>query len=241
MTLTNPIIAKIRQVVRYFETSKVTGADYGAIAIFKDGPDHREQVTYGASQTTEYGNLRTLILMYIDAKGKYAKDFSSYMSWMGDRNRSSLASSSSFLELLKQASADVIMQTTQDRFFNIYYFNPARQWCERNGLTLPLSMLVIYDSFVHSGSIMTFLRNKFAENVPAQGGDEKKWITAYVSARDSWLENNPTVLLQHTDYRTDSFLHAIQQNNWMLDQPFVVVNYKTKDETDKPVPQVNVV
>jgi chitosanase len=240
MELTTQLIAKIRQIVRYFETSKIIGADYGAIATFHDGPGHILQLTYGSAQTTEYGNLKTLIQMYIDAGGKYAKDFSSYMPWMGDRNRASLATSSSFLNLLKQASTDIIMQSTQDRFFNIYYFNPARQWCERNGLTLPLSMLVIYDSFVHSGSIMTFLRDKFAEMVPSQGGDEKRWITAYVNARDSWLENNTSVLLQHTDYRTDSFLYAIQQNNWMLDQPFIVLDYKTKDETDTPKIQVSI-
>jgi len=233
--ITTQIINKIRQVVRFFETSKVTGADYGAIACFDDGPGKRKQVTFGASQTTEYGNLKSLLQMYIDAKGKYAADFSSYMKTMGDLSRPSLATSVNFISLLKLAATDQIMKDTQDRFFNIYYFNPARQWCEKNGLILPLSVLVIYDSCVHSGSIRDFLRNKFAENVPAQGGDEKRWVTAYVNARDEWLENNTDKpILQKTDYRTDSFIYNIKQNNWDLSQPFKVVDYKKKDESDNP-------
>lgn len=238
--MTSTDINKIRQIVRYFETSKITGADYGAIATFHDGPDKRQQVTYGATQTTEYGNLRALLLMYIEAKGQYAADFLSYMSWIGDKNKPSLATSELFLNLLKKASADNVMQGTQDRFFNIYYFNPARQFCERNQLVLPLSVLIIYDSFVHSGSIMQFLRNKFTTVTPSQGGDEREWVTNYVTARDQWLENNPSELLQKTDYRTDSFIHAIQQQNWLLSAPFEIVNFKTKDETDKPVVQARI-
>ena len=233
--LTSVNINKIRQIVRFFETSKVTGANYGAIVTFNDGPNNRKQVTYGASQTTEYGNLKELIKMYIDAKGKYASDFSGYLIWIGDLRKPSLATSPEFIGLLKIAAKDIVMQETQDRFFNIHYFNPARQWCERNGLTLPLSTLVVYDSFVHSGSIMDFLRQSFNEVVPSKGGDEKKWITAYVNSRDSWLENNTNrPILQKTDYRTDSFINAIREDNWQLDKPFRIVNYKLKDESDKP-------
>jgi len=253
-------INKIRQVIRFFETSKVTGANYGAIATFNDGPVYklneiigntkvkpemvgqkRKQVTYGASQTTEYGNLKTLLQMYIEAKGKYATDFITYIKYIGDLSRPSLATSTDFIALLKLASKDVLMQETQDRFFNIYYFNPAHQWCERNGLTLPFSILVIYDSFVHSGSILEFLRERFGELVPAKGGDEKRWITAYVNSRDEWLENHSQKILQSTDYRTDSFIYAIRNDNWNLDQPFKVVNYAKKDESDNPKIEATIV
>jgi len=239
--MTTTIIAKIRQIIRFFETSKITGADYAAIATFNDGPGGRRQVTFGASQTTEYGNLKKLIQMYIEAKGKYSPDFSSYMSILGDLSRPSLATSPNFIALLKLSANDKIMQDTQDRFFNIYYFNPARQWCERNGLVLPLSMLVIYDSFVHSGSIMNFLRESFGEKVPSQGGNEKEWITAYVNSRDTWLENHSKAILQQTDYRTDSFIHAIKQGNWNLELPFAVVNYKDKDEKTTPIVKATIV
>jgi hypothetical protein len=48
---------------------------------------------------------------------------------------------------------------------------------------LPLSMLVVYDSFIHSGSVPMFLRKRFIERPPANGGDEKKWIGSYVEVR----------------------------------------------------------
>lgn len=239
--INSTLILKIRQIVRYFETGKVTGADYGAIAIFNDGPGNRKQITYGASQTTEYGNLPNLIVMYAEANGKYAAQFNTFKNHLGKIDKSTLADVPTFIQLLKDASKDPIMQQTQDRFFNLYYMAPAIKWFNAAGLTLPLSFLVIYDSFVHSGSIMEFLRNKFSELTPANGGDEKKWITSYVNVRDEWLENNTSrPVLQATDYRTDSFIHAIRENNWELDKPFTVVNYKTKEESDKPVAQATI-
>src|SRR3954471_21822154 len=49
--------AGCERVINVFETGTVRGR-YGAIAIFADGPHGIRQVTYGRSQTTEYGNLR---------------------------------------------------------------------------------------------------------------------------------------------------------------------------------------
>ena len=234
MELNTILIKKIRQVVRFFETSRVEGADYSALAIMNDGPNQRVQITYGASQTTEYGNLKALLSMYIDAKGKYAADIKSFIGWVGERSRPSLSGNGTFIELLKKAGSDPIMQRTQDQFFNIHYFNPARQWAEVNGFKLPLSMLVIYDSYIHSGSILQFLRTKFVEKVPAQGGKEKEWISQYVQTRDFWLETHSTKLLQNTDYRTDSFIYAIREDNWDLSKPFTVVNYPDPNEEQVP-------
>lgn len=228
-------VNKIRQIIRCFETGKIVGADYGAIALLSDGPGNRVQITYGASQTTEYGMLKELLDMYIKAKGRYSDDFHKWMRTIGNVKEDSLSTKAPFLDLLKKAATDPIMQQTQDRFFMIYYFNPARQWFEKNGFTLPLSLLVIYDTYVHSGSVMNSLRNKFAEKVPVNGGDEKKWIQSYAEVRDQWLEENKKrPILQKTDYRTDSFIFAIRNNNWNLDQPFKVVNYKDKQELTTP-------
>ena len=68
------------------------------------------------------------------------------------------------------------MQRIQDDFFDKRYFQPAMQWADTNEFTLPLSALVIYDSFIHSGSILDFLRKRFPEVPPAKGGNEKTWI-----------------------------------------------------------------
>lgn len=236
MTVNTALISKIRQIVRCFETGRVVGADYGALALFDDGPGNRKQITYGASQTTEFGKLRILLQMYIDAPGaKFAAEFRTYISRIGDLSRPSLSDTPAFVKLLKDAAKDPVMHQTQDRFFNIHFFNPARAWADRNGFKLPLSLLVIYDSHVHSGTVLDFLRNRFAERTPSRGGDEKKWIESYVNARDAWLETHAKQLLRNTDYRTDSFIYNIRQDNWMLDKPFQIVNYT--DAAEKTTPQ----
>ena len=74
-------------------------------------------------------------------------------------------------------------------------------------------MLVIYDSFIHSGSILPFLRQKFTENVPVNGGDEKKWIKQCVDTRHNWLENHSKLILRNTIYRTQCFKNQIKANN----------------------------
>ena len=53
----------IERVINVFETGTVDG-DYGAISIYSDGPHDVRQITYGRSQTTEYGNLRELVSRY---------------------------------------------------------------------------------------------------------------------------------------------------------------------------------
>jgi chitosanase len=233
--MTQKTIEKIRQIIRCFETGTVSGADYGAYVTFNDGPGNRKQITYGAAQTTEFGNLKTLLEMYIVAKGKYWREFQDVIHLVGVRSNDTLANNPEFVRLLKEAGKDSAMHKVQDRFFMISYFNPALQWFERNGFKLPLSMLVIYDSYTHSGSVLAFLRNSFAEKVPADGGDEKKWVEAYVNARDHWLETHTgRPILRNTDYRTDSFIYAIREDNWMLDKPFQVVNYPDPQELKNP-------
>ena len=83
-------------------------------------------------------------------------------------------------------------------------------------------MLVIYDSYIHSGSVLTRLRNRFAERTPINGGDEKAWIKAYVEARHNWLENNGNLLIRKTIYRTNCFKEQLQAGNWDLQQDVVI-------------------
>ena len=50
----------VERVINVFESGKPEG-NYAAMAIFNDGPNNIKQITYGRSQTTEYGNLRELV------------------------------------------------------------------------------------------------------------------------------------------------------------------------------------
>ncbi len=53
MNLTPEQQRLVRRVLNVFETGRPDG-DYGAIAIFADGPHDIRQITYGRSQTTDH-------------------------------------------------------------------------------------------------------------------------------------------------------------------------------------------
>lgn len=212
---------KIIQVINVFETGTPDG-NYSNISIYADGPvingSRIKQITYGRSQTTEYGVLKILIEQYIANKGQYAEQLKPYINKIG--KQPSLCTDSSFKSLLKNAGQnDPIMRSTQDYFFDQLYYQPAFKWFTSMKFTLPLSLLVIYDSFIHSGSILPFLRQRFPESVPVNGGDEKKWIIQYTAVRHDWLKHHPNKILRSTIYRPITFENAIAKNNWDLALP----------------------
>lgn len=90
------------------------------------------------------------------------------------------------------------------------------KWADENGFTKALSAFVIYDSYIHSGSILWILRQKFPESPPEQGGDEKKWIAEYANVRNSWLENHHRPGVRASAYRTKAYLVEIAKANWDL-------------------------
>ena len=199
------------RVVNVFETGSVKGR-YSAISIYNDGPHRVRQITYGRSQTTEYGNLARLVDMYVKAGGALAGELASYVRLIG---HTPLVDNDVFKALLRRAGeSDPVMWATQDRFFDVAYFQPAVKWATDNGFTLPLSMLVIYDSFIHSGGVPPFLRSRFVELTPKKGGDEKAWIQAYVEVRDKWLATHANPDLRPSAYRTRDLLREIKRGNW---------------------------
>jgi len=203
------------QVINAFETGSVEG-DYSCISIYHDGPNKIRQVTYGRSQTTEYGNLDELVQMYADANGTFSGQLRPYVDKIGV---APLVDDGQFKQLLRDAGKnDPVMRDIQDVFFDKRYFHPAMAWADGHGFTLPLSALTIYDSFVHSGGILGFLRKRFPESPPAGGGDEKTWITQYVAARGDWLANAENPDLHPTVYRTRCLAAEIARGNWDLAQ-----------------------
>lgn len=206
----------ITRVVNVFETGTADG-DYAALVVFADGPHQVRQITYGRSQTTEYGHLRTLVQSYVGAGGTHSSALAPYVDRIGSQP---LVDDATFKSLLVHAGADPVMRQVQDVFFDRTYFEPARAWAEAEGFTLPLSMLVIYDSFIHSGRILWAIRNTFAESPPSAGGDERAWITAYVRARHHWLAHHEREILHATVYRTVALASEIERGNWHLaEQP----------------------
>ncbi len=211
----------LEKVINVFESGSAAG-NYSAIAIFNDGPNDIKQLTYGRSQTTEYGNLRELVQNYSVSGGTYSKKLKPFVEKIG---KTPLTNDLVFIDLLKKAGKeDLIMHTVQDRFFDNRYYQPAINWAKNNGFILPLSGLVIYDSFVHSGSVLSSIRKMFPESSPNNGGNEIEWTTAYVNARHTWLANHPREAVRKTTYRTQCFKNEIKRGNWILNVIPINVN-----------------
>jgi chitosanase len=203
----------IERVINTIETGKPAG-DYSNISIFADGPHDVRQITYGRAQTTEYGNLRKLIIMYSEENGIHSLNLKPYIDKIGS---SPLVNDATFKKLIREAGRnDPIMRKIQDKFFEEVYFLPAMKWADDNGFTLALSALVIYDSYIHSGQILWIIRNMFAESPPAAGGNEKKWIRDYINARHDWLTNHHRPAVRKSIYRTQAFKDQIAKGNWDL-------------------------
>ena len=211
----------IERVINAFETSQADG-DYGKITILHDGPHDIAQITYGRSQTTEYGNLWKLVRAYVDAGGTYSDRLRPYAPRVGNEP---LTGDKTFRQLLRDAGrTDPVMQRVQDVFFETEYFRPAMKWADEHGFSLPLAALVIYDSFIHSGSILRTIRSTFPELVPSGGGSDRAWITAYVNARHRFLANHRRADVRNTVYRTRCFQREIKRDNWHLTQLPITAN-----------------
>ncbi len=213
---------KIWTVLDIIETGKV-GGDYGNITILRDGPNESWQLTAGRHQATESGNLPELIEAYCKAGGWYSTEMAKFRPVF---NSGKLHQNAPFKILFRKAANDPTMQTVQDDFFTAEYWDKAMEWAKENGFKENLSLLVIYDSFVHSGSIRTVIRNKFAEKPPAQGGNERKWIVEYSKARKKWLETNVKKILHGTAFRPALYLSLADADNWDLTKPFRVKGVK---------------
>lgn len=211
---------KIIQILNAIETGKIEG-DYSNVSIFNDGPGNIEQITYGKTQMTEFGNLPAIIKLYYEKTGK----MEAYVDRVG--KKPSLVNDTIFIEALKKAGKDPIMQLVQEEVSTDKYWDRAYKWFKSNGFTTSLSMLVIYDSYVHSGSIRSFLRKRFAAKPPIAGGDEKEWILQYVNTRHNWLANHKSrPILRKTIYRTKMLKTQIDNKNWDLDKPVLVNGIK---------------
>lgn len=207
---------KIKKVINMMEMG-TPNLKYDDITILPDGPNGRRQITLSVGFTEYGGNLKKVVETYIKMDGKYADDFKKYVDKIG---KTSLVNDKEFINLLKKASKeDQIMKDAQDKVYEDVYIRPAINWAKSRGFTHPLSFLVVIDSFLQSGQVFAFLRNRFPEKTPVDGGDEKDWITAYVETRHNWLKNHSNRAVRNSSYRTKDYLKMISNNNWDLKDP----------------------
>lgn len=204
-------------IINVFETGQIK-PKYDAVYVMDDGAG----ITYGrAGATDRDGNLDRIVDYYISLGGSFSAQLKPYLPLLADP-RMPLTKNQSFMALLSTiARKDPKMAAAQDAIFLSKYWTPAMTFAKNNGFLFPLSHCVIFDSYIHSGSILQSLRERFPEKVPAAKGNEKTWITQYVKARRSWLAGHSKKILHKTVYRMDCFLRLISNNNWNLDLPIL--------------------
>jgi chitosanase len=212
----------IKKILLAFEQSS-TSIKYDKIYLWEDGPNNKKQITLSFG-VTEYGNLKKLIKSYCFKNGAYTDKFTPYIPSIGVK---ALVEDSKFISLLKESAKDPIMQEVQEEAYEEMYINPAYGFCDKNNFKEELSKLVICDSYLQSGSVLSLLRNMFSERPPINGGDEKVWIESYCKARRNWLANHSRKILNKTVYRVDFMLDRIKKGDWSLSQsPFVANGVK---------------
>lgn len=206
-------VAFIRRILSVAETGEPEWSP-SAVYVYNDGNGGRKQCTLSIGFTADGGNLRKVLERYVEDNGAYGTQLVPYIALLKEGDPGTDAS---FITLLKEIGReDPLMMKVQEQMFDKLYLGPAFDWAARYGFALPLSYLVIADSFLHSGSMLGFLMNKFAEPKPSVGGDEKVWISDYLKERRHWLATHSKEILRGTVYRADCYLREIEKNNWDL-------------------------
>lgn len=114
----------IKQILLAFEQSS-TNIKYDKVYKWDDGPKNIKQITLSFG-ITEYGNLRNFIRSYVSASGVHAKFFVDYIDKIG---RVSLVHDEDFVNKLKEAGSDPIMQECQEKTYEEMYITPAYTFC----------------------------------------------------------------------------------------------------------------
>lgn len=202
----------IQEIVNVFETGNPE-FNVSSFYFLYDGPDDIKQLTIG-SGITEWGNLKEVVELFCSKNGEYG--LKKFIKSIG---KISLADDTEFLSKLKDATKTKEWRDSYLTVFDKKYWQAAQSWFLKGGFTYPLSMLVIYYSFLQSGRIRKEIRNMFPEKVPAEGGDEKEWIFQYSSARKKWKKRHSNKAVRASVYRDNDILREINSENWELESP----------------------
>lgn len=121
------------------------------------------------------------------------------------QGRDETTKSSDFLDYVNSSGVFRASMKVKNDFIDRKYFMPAQNRVERYGFQHTLSMLVIYDSYIHSSHIRDDRRKMFVKVLPSTGGDEKQWTESYFIAWANWLATHFNPLSNATVYLTDRF------------------------------------
>lgn len=231
MTITSNQKSVIDSVLSIFETGKIpTPAAYSTCSVLTDGAG----ISYGKHQSTDKsGSLDKIVDLYIGKNSTHSAALKPYLPALAANESTKVNPKSlpqwtkDLIVLLRLAGTDPVMQSCQDQIFDSNYWIPAVGHATNVGLKTALGHLVIYDTCIHSGpGGVAVIRARFPEKSPANGGDEKLWVKAYIAARRNWLLAKSNPLVQKTVYRMDSLSAIAAADNWDLVTPLVVRGVK---------------
>jgi chitosanase len=206
----------IREILNCFEVG-TPQTDYCSIYIYHDGPNNMRQITLGTGFVS--GNNGTLWSVFREYQSLGGNNASKLISYQSRTNDPSLADDKTFINLIiSTAKQDYKFRNAEDTIYDKLYWNRGQTWFDGNGFTMPLSMAVIQDSFLQSGSMPSFIIRKISEKLPIMGGEEKEWIKSYLTIREYWLAHHSRKILNGTVYRPNFFTKQIENDNWNLDK-----------------------
>jgi chitosanase len=209
----------IKAIVNVFETGRAAG-NYSAVTLLAGDSGH---LTYGRSQSAlGSGSLFELLSQYCVSPGaKFAAQLEPYLPRLQAKD-ATLDNDANLRNILREAGADPVMQSEQDRFFDAGYFTPACTAASACGLTSALAQAIVYDSHVQGNwRAMRDAANQKAGAPGSNGVNEQQWLSTYVQTRKQWLLNSRPPL-PTTAYRMEAFLNLIANGNWDLDLPIQV-------------------
>lgn len=223
MTQSIPTKKTIEAIISVFETGSAEG-NPGAVALLEDGAG----ISYGLHQATDRsGSLGLVLAEYellggdLSALAPYRAQLDAHASAEVDPRRPP-AWVRDCMRVLGEIGSDPVMRRAQEQVFDRVYWTPAVEAWLAMGLRTPLALAVVYDTCIHSGpGAVARMRRLFPELPPASGGDERRWVRAYVSARKRWLADRGGVVAA-TTYRMDAFTTLIHRGMWALETPFAV-------------------
>ena len=218
-------------ILSIFETGKIpSSSSYSTCTILADGAG----ISYGKHQATDRaGSLDKIVKQYITEGGTHAAKLQPFVPRLAANETANLTMATApqwakdLIGILKEAGQDPKMQHAQDSVFDENYWLPAVNAAKSAGLQTALGHAVMYDTCIHSGPgrIATH-RAAFPQKSPANGGDEKEWVKAYVATRKAWLLGNSNPLVQRTIYRMETFEKLMAEGNWDLKTPLAVRGVK---------------
>ncbi|MCK5831140.1 MAG: chitosanase [Methylococcales bacterium] len=131
----------------------------------------------------------------------------------------------------KKAAKDSAFRKIQDNVVDDYYFNSAIKYAKQLGISLPITLLNLYDAAIQHGdgvdadSLSAIIQRASSKvgGSPKTGVDEMRWVQAFMNDRKSTLLNPANKETQNewaeSVGRVDALIRLYQSGNVMLKAP----------------------